>query len=81
VIHGVARNPPPVWVGQVTVRCPGGRRRVPLVGPTSAEAVRKATRFDPRRIGARCVTVSVEIVKRGPGAGIEMGRARRRRRR
>lgn len=70
--------PPPIWIAEMNVRCPGGRKEVRIVGPTSSQAIRKASTYEP---GARCRVEGWALVKRGAGAGLAGARRRRKRRR
>jgi hypothetical protein len=68
---------PSIWIAEVTVRCPHGRKKVPVVGPTPSAAIRKGADFNPWSVGSNCSIEGVEIVRRGPGAGLAGSRRRK----
>lgn len=74
-----------VWISRIKVSCPLNPRKdryARFVGPTSGEALKKGIAFQP---GPGCRKGTIEMIKRGPGAGavdrFEGGKRKRRKRR
>lgn len=58
------------WVGKITLACPSGRVVRKLTG-SSADVIKRASKFDARVVGDGCSVTRIEIVRRGTGSGAE----------
>ncbi len=56
------------WLGKITLSCPSGRVVRKLSG-TPDHVIKSASSFDARKAGAGCSVETIEIIKRGIGAG------------